>query len=122
MLILHLTPPLSWTMKTARSKAVKGDVDMNTHVGITDMVYDIHRRSHHYSLKKRAPESYEALLRQINDIPIAIVQQAFDIYSSSKPNDDKVPHPNYFLAICKRLQKEQTKKENPGSGPWGKVI
>ena len=108
-------------MKTTQSKTVKGDVDMSSHVGITDMVYDIHRRSHHYSLKKRAPEAYEELLRQIIIIPIAIVQQAFDIYSSSKPKDEKVPHPNYFLAICKRLQKEE-KKGRSSSGDWGKVI
>lgn len=108
-------------MKTP-SKAVKGDVDLSTHVGITDMVYEIHRRSHHYSLKTKNPEAYTRLLNEVEKIDITYVKDAYEIYRTSPQQDEKLPHPNYFLAICKRLAKEK-KKDNPnGQGSWGKVI
>jgi hypothetical protein len=111
-------------MKTqSNAKAVKGDVDLLTHVGITDMVYEIHRRSHHYSLKAKSPEAYTRLLNEVKAIDIAYVKDAYEIYrTSQQEKDEKLPHPNYFLAICKRLAKEKKKEYSSRQGNWGKVI
>ena len=100
------------------SKAVKGESGAVTRVTIIDEVFELHRRSNHYSIKKRNPALYENIVKETKNIPLDILQKSYDIYKDVKQDNNKIPHPNYFLKIAKgtKLTDVETKQI------WGKII
>lgn len=85
----------------------RGDGRVTNPAELLNKVYDLHRRSHHYSLKVTQEKIYIMNLAEVQKYDILVVQEAFELYEEQgKPR----PHPNYFMAICRRLAKEEQKK------------
>lgn len=82
-------------------------------------VYEMYRRSHHYDLRKTQEKIYIMNLAEVNKYDILMLEEAINIYKSKKNDDDKRPHPNYFMAICRRLAKDFKPPEKIN---WGKTI
>lgn len=92
------------------------------HATILSKVFDMHRRSHHYSIRKTRPELYGKILSEIEKVSQNIVSEALHVYENSlNKTDNKKPHPNYFLAVCRRLKEEDGKIIKP-KVIWGKVL
>lgn len=92
-----------------------------TPASILDKVYDMHRRSHHFAIKGKQASIYQMNLSEINKFSILVVQEAFTLYKEAKQADGKKPHPNYFMAICRRLAKEKL-TDTDTKNIWGKTI
>jgi hypothetical protein len=92
-----------------------------TPAAVLEKVYERHRRSYHYALKTKNPRIYNMNLSEIQSFSILVAQEAFDIYKEAKQDTGKVPHPNYFMAICRRLAKEKGEERIPKQ-TWGKTI
>lgn len=73
------------------------------HADVVSEVFELHRKSHHYSLEKQRPGSKEALARKINHIPREFIEEALRIYKESGKKLGKKPHPNYLYSVAKRL-------------------
>jgi hypothetical protein len=103
------------------TKLSKSDSDGGgvTPAVILEKVYETHRRSHHFSLKKNNPRIYTMNLSEIDKFSILVAQEAYDTYKEAKQADGKKPHPNYFMAICRRLAKNEPTVEK---NIWGKTI
>jgi hypothetical protein len=90
---------------------------------ILEKVYDMHRRSSHYSVKKTQEKIYIMNLAEVEKYHIFVVEEAFKIY---KEKGQPRPHPNYFMAICRRLNKEFKEtgnfEETEPKQIWGKTI
>ena len=87
---------------------------------IINKVYDMHRRSHYYSIRKQNPKIYRMNLAEVEKYDILVLQEAFKIYKDAKNYDNnKRPHPNYFIAVCRRIIKE---KIDEPKLQWGKTI
>jgi len=84
---------------------------------VCDEVFDSYRRSRHFSLKRKKPQLYDNILKEVKKMPLPIVTEALNVYIDVEKEDGKRPHPNYFLAICRRL-----KKEFGNDNVWGKTI
>ena len=81
---------------------VIGGAETPSPLTIINKVYDLHRRSHYYSIRKNNPRIYRMNLAEVEKYDILVLQEALDIYMSAKNKDDnKRPHPNYFVAICR---------------------
>lgn len=81
------------------------------HAPVLNEVFELHRKSHHFSLKKKKPELFDTLARKIDHIPASIIREAYGLYLAA-PASPKRPHPNYFIAIAMRLYgKEVDKKQ-----------
>ncbi len=97
-----------------------GGSGLSTALTIINKVYDIHRRSHYYSIRKNNPKIYRMNLAEVEKYDILVLQEALEIYKNAKNVDDsKKPHPNYFVAVCRRIIKE---KPNEPKLQWGKTI
>lgn len=107
-----------------REIAIKTIVDdgvPQTRDAIVVKIFDLYRRSHHFSLRKSKPELYAHFLEKIKEYHLLICKESFSIYSKARnKTDDKIPHPNYFLAVCKRLKDKQPDKNI--NTVWGKSI
>ena len=88
-----------------------------------EKVYDMHRRSAHYSVKKTQEKIYIMNVAEVEKYHILVVEEAFKIY---KAKGQPRPHPNYFMAICRRLNKDFVEKgnfeETEPKQIWGKTI
>lgn len=92
-----------------------------TRTSIVNMVFKAHQSFHHYSIKTQKPELYKKILLEVKDMPLAIVKESYDIYKEKKnSSDNKIPHPNYFLKVCKRKYEEYPEKHTKIL--WGKEI
>lgn len=70
---------------------------------ILDEVYEMYRRNHHFNLKLTQEKIYTMNLAEVQKFSMLVLEEALKIYDGQgKPR----PHPNYFMAICRRLQKE----------------
>lgn len=104
-------------------KAVKGDGGVVTYVTIINKVFELHRRNVHYSIKKTRPQVYESFVKKLENIPLAILQDSYDIYKGVKQEKGTLPHPNYFLRVA--LNKFELHEEEELQKPkqiWGKTI
>jgi len=84
-----------------------------THADIVKKVFELHRKAHHYSLEKNQPGLQKVIAKKINFINRQFVEEAFKYYKEygkDNPKGSKRPHPNYFVAICKRLYYEDLDK------------
>jgi hypothetical protein len=79
------------------------------HADIVTKVFELHRKSHHYSIEKNQPNLLKGIATKINFISRPFVEEAFNFYKDSGKATKK-PHPNYFVAICKRLYYEDLDK------------
>lgn len=106
------------------SKAVKGESGASLRATIIDEVFELHRRSYHYSIKKRNPKLYENIISETKNIPLDILQKSYDIYKGVKQDNGKVPHPNYFLkvALGSIIQKREEGNIPETKTQWGKTI
>lgn len=94
-----------------------------THASILSKVFELHRKSHHYSIRKTRPELYENILKEISNISIKIVEESLSIYENSlNKTDNKRPHPNYFLAVCRRLKETKKGEIIRPKVIWGKEL
>lgn len=91
-----------------------------TPAAVLKQVYESHRRSHHYSIRKKNPRIWTMNLAEIEKFSILVAEEAYDVFKESKQADGKLPHPNYFMAICRRLAKKEGKDEVKQT--WGKTI
>jgi len=97
-----------------------GGVEIKSPLTIINKVYDMHRRSHYYSIRKNNPKIYRMNLAEVEKYDILVLEKAFEIYKDAKNYDNnKRPHPNYFVAICRRIIKEGI---NEPKLQWGKTI
>ena len=93
---------------------------LSTALTIINKVYDIHRRSHYYSIRKSNPKIYRMNLAEVEKYDILVLEKAFEIYKDARNHDDsKRPHPNYFVAICRGIIKETIDEPKL---QWGKTI
>ena len=93
---------------------------LSTALTIINKVYDMHRRSHYYSIRKNNPKIYRMNLAEVEKYDILVLEEAFLIYKDARSYDDnKRPHPNYFVAICRRIIKERIDEPKLH---WGKTI
>lgn len=105
------------------SKAVKGDSDVVTYVTVINKVFELHRRNVHYSIKKTRPQIYESFLKKLENVPLDILEESYNIYKGAKQEKGTLPHPNYFLRIA--LNKFELYEEEELQKPkqvWGKTI
>lgn len=108
-------------MKMYSKKLESGGV--LTHAAILEKVFDSHRKSHHYSIRKTKPELYVNIENHISRLSINIIKEALDIYENSlNKTDNKRPHPNYFLAVCRRLSEDSKGKIIRPKIIWGKEL
>ena len=84
---------------------------------VLNEVFDAYRRSRHFSLQLKKPQLYDNILKEIKKMPLPLAIEALNVYLDVEKEDGKRPHPNYFLAICKRI-----KKEFGNNNVWGKTI
>ena len=107
-----------------REIAIKTNVDVGipeTRDAIVRGVFELHRKAHHYSIRKQRPELFEKINKGILEIPLTICKESFIIYAKAKnKTDEKIPHPNYFLAVCRRLHQDMPDKYLKTI--WGKEI
>jgi len=92
--------------------------DGDRNVTIVNLIFDLYRRSHYYSLRKNSPTIYQKALNQTKKYPTWMLEEALEIYIKAKGKDNKRPHPNYFLAICKRIYED----EDTNKPIWGKIL
>jgi len=98
-------------MKTSSKTSDEG---VFRHAQVLNDVFDLHRRSHHYSLKKQKPELFDSLARKIEHISSPIIKEAYGIYLNA-PVLPKRPHPSYFVAIAIRIHQGEVDKNNKSS-------
>jgi len=84
-----------------------------------DKVYDMHRRSYHYNIKTLQEKIYIMNLAEVQKYGILAVEKAFQIYKEKRNEDGKRAHPNYFMAVLRRIAKDF--KPEP-KVVWGKTI
>jgi len=82
---------------------------------IIDKIFEIHRKSHHFSIKKTQPKIYEKIKEEIKSASKKNLEEAFMAYKASADKAGKAPHPNYFLKVVQRLEKEL---DNKGQEPY----
>lgn len=105
----------------------KSSKEVNDGVGLTadaivSMVFEAHRKSHHFSLRKLNPELYGRVLTACSKAPLKIAQESYKIYKEAKnKTDNKIPHPNYFVAVVNRLT-EVDGKISKIKTIWGKEL
>jgi hypothetical protein len=61
---------------------------------------------------------YENIIKETSKIPLDFLVKSYDIYKEVKQENNKIPHPNYFLKIAKGYK--QTDLETKQM--WGKTI
>ena len=94
-------------MTVHHSKSLFYDDGVLRHADLVKEVFELHRKSRHYSLKKgRQRET----AMKINYINRQFVEEAFKLYKEAGVKMKLAPHPNYFVAICKRLYTEDLDK------------
>ena len=84
------------------------------HAKVLNDVFDLYRRSHHFSLKKQKPELFDTLARKIEHISSPIIKEAYGIYLNA-PVLPKRPHPSYFVAIAIRIHQGDVDKNSKPS-------
>ena len=85
------------------------------HADIVDEMFELYRRSNHFSLRKRKPELPRALAQKLEHIPRRFVEEALKIYKDAGKRLGKIPHPNYLYAVAKRLSEENLDKKKYSS-------
>ena len=68
-----------------------------------DEVYEAYRRNHHFNLKLTQEKIYAMSLAEVQKYSILVAEEAFKTYNAK---GNPRPHPNYFMAICRRLHKD----------------
>lgn len=107
---------------TKSSKQIVDDGAVIKNSAIVDLVFDLHRKSHHYSLMKLDPELYARILTGCSKVPLSIAQASYKIYRDAKnKTDNKIPHPNYFMAVVRGLD-EVDGKVSKIKTIWGKEL
>ncbi len=101
-----------------QSKAVKNESAASSRGTIIDDVFELHRKSNHYSIKKRNPALYENIIKETKNIPLDILKKSYDIYKGVKQENGKIPHPNYFLKVVKSSKPTDSEHKQI----WGKTI
>ena len=115
---LNLTQQHLLKMKAMMSpKTNNSGGGLSSAKAVLNEVFDSYRRSRHFSLKLKKPQLYDDILKEIKKYPLPIAIEALNIYIEAPQKDGKRPHPNYFLAICRRL-----KEEFGNNNVWGKTI
>lgn len=85
------------------SKTLFNDEGVLKHANVVHKVFDLYRKAHHFSLEKVKPGSTKSTAERIDHIPESIVSEAFDVYCKSGEKSGSIPHPNYFVAVARRL-------------------
>ena len=70
---------------------------------IITKLLEMHRKSHHFSIKKTQPKVFESLTAAAMSIPYKHLASALDVYAAKTKELGKSPHPNYFLKVASRL-------------------
>lgn len=97
-------------MTRPHSKTFSDDDGVLRHAGVVDKIFELFRKSHHYSLEKNTPGLKKKIALKINFINSTFIEEAFKIYETSGKKSGGLPHPNYFVAIAKRLYYEDLDK------------
>jgi hypothetical protein len=84
------------------------------HADILNEVFELHRKSNHFSLRKMKPELFDSLARKLEHISGPILREAYGIYLNA-PALPKRPHPNYFVAIAIRIHQAEVDKNKKSS-------
>ena len=92
------------------SKTLFDDDGVFRHADVVSKVFELFRKSHHYSLEAKNPDLKKSIVLKINFINNIFIEEAFKIYEGSDNKTGKKPHPNYFVAIAKRLYYEDLDK------------
>lgn len=82
---------------------------------IINKVFEIHRKSHHFSIRKTQPKIYEKIKEEVKSASRKSLEEAFIAFKASAEKAGKAPHPNYFLKVVQRLEKEL---DNKGQEPY----
>ena len=75
-------------------------------------ILDLHRKSHHFSIKKTAPTTITNIEEKIQSVSKKSLEEAFVAYKAAGEKAGKMPHPNYFLKVVQRLESELDKSTN----------
>lgn len=87
--------------KKSTTNEFEASKEVSSH--LLDEVYEAYRRDRHFNLKKVQEKIYTMNLAEAEKYSILVLQEAKRIYDEKgKPR----PHPNYFMAVCRRLRKE----------------
>ena len=107
--MIRLRLPKQKPMKH-HSKTLFDDDGVLRHADVVAKVFELFRKSHHYSLEAKNSGLKKSMALKINFINSTFIEEAFKIYESSSNKTGKKPHPNYFVAIAKRLYYEDLDK------------
>lgn len=77
---------------------------------ILKAVLELHRKSHHFSIKKNQPKIIEKIEEAIKSASKKNLEAAYQAYKAALDKAGKAPHPNYFLKVVQRLETELDKK------------
>jgi hypothetical protein len=69
-------------------------------------VLEIHRKSHHFSIKQTQPNVMVKLAAVALSIPLNHLEKSLTIFKTKTKDLGKSPHPNYFIAVANRLYNE----------------
>jgi len=84
------------------------------HADTLEKVFELYRKSHHFSLKQKKPELFDTLARKIEHVSSPIIREAYGIYLNA-PSNPKRHHPSYFVGIAMRLHMEDVDKYKKSS-------
>lgn len=98
------------------SKSLFYDDGVLRHADVVSEIFELHRKSHHYSLEKQKPGSKEAIARKVNHIPREFIEEALEVYRESGKKLGQKPHPNYFVAVARRLYLDKSREYSYTTG------
>jgi hypothetical protein len=99
------------------SKKKVDDGGVLTHAALVAKVFEVYTRSVHYKSSDKVKNN---VLASTKDIPLNILQQAFKVWNDKGKERKKAYHPNYFLAVARRLH--ENAPDNNITSVWGKGI
>lgn len=98
-----------------RSNSDKIDKGGSNPADVIKEMFDAHRKSHHFCMKKTQPKVVVALEEQALLIPIKFLKASLEVFKTKTKELGKSPHPNYFLKVAQRLYDESLGKSDKDS-------
>lgn len=77
---------------------------------ILNAVLELHRKSNHFSMKKTQPKVVERIKEAIQSASKKNLEEAYSAYKAALDKAGKAPHPNYFLKVVQRIEKDLDNK------------
>lgn len=79
---------------------------------ILKAILEIHRKSHHFSIKRNQPKVIQKIEEGIQSADKKNLELAYQAFKAATEKAGKAPHPNYFLKVVQRLENELDKGQD----------